>query len=389
MKNVQLLFIAILGNSRYVGAFTNPGGSNNSTNGLPPDDPIVEAPSLNFTLSNRGFTGHEHYPELRIINMNGRLYDPVIGRFFSPDRYVQIPDFTQSFNRYSYCLNNPLHYTDPSGNIFQSLLNIITIPARLITEGVTWVNDKINGDTRHGGYFDPGYIFGQNAPGSLTPYNPVNTVSYGQPGYIPPGASFNGLNNSGLSYGSGWGLNVDNTIPERFEFEWYWAGGTIGKLRKKGNKEVGMIVPWGQWYTRIVKVGGEESALPESIANDRAPYSGFWGALNYIRTGGIENGIQYNYDGTVVGFAPRMGNAPVPSFKGGAIVKTLQTSGRTINSSTLKALNLTQEQGKKGIEALKKDWLLPNNAHFKIKADGSIINPNTGFNYGTIFDYLY
>ena len=63
----------------------------------------------------RGFTGHEHYADLKIINMNGRLYDPVIARFFSPDNFVQVPDFTQSYNRYSYCLNNPLQWVDPSG----------------------------------------------------------------------------------------------------------------------------------------------------------------------------------------------------------------------------------------------------------------------------------
>ena len=63
----------------------------------------------------RGFTGHEHYADLKVINMNGRLYDPVIARFFSPDNFVQVPDFTQSYNRYSYCLNNPLQYVDPSG----------------------------------------------------------------------------------------------------------------------------------------------------------------------------------------------------------------------------------------------------------------------------------
>lgn len=63
----------------------------------------------------RGYTGHEMMPEFGLINMNGRLYDPVLGRFLSPDNYVQLPDFSQSFNRYSYCLNNPLKYTDPSG----------------------------------------------------------------------------------------------------------------------------------------------------------------------------------------------------------------------------------------------------------------------------------
>ena len=70
-----------------------------------------------FTFD-RGFTGHEHYDRVNVINMNARLYDPVIGRFFSPDPFVQAPDFTQAFNRYSYCMNNPVMYSDPTGEVF-------------------------------------------------------------------------------------------------------------------------------------------------------------------------------------------------------------------------------------------------------------------------------
>ena len=69
---------------------------------------------VSFPFS-RGFTGHEHYDRFKIVNANARLYDPVIGRFFSPDPFVQTPDFTQSFNRYSYCMNNPVMYSDPDG----------------------------------------------------------------------------------------------------------------------------------------------------------------------------------------------------------------------------------------------------------------------------------
>ncbi|MBM2814861.1 MAG: wapA 3 [Ignavibacteria bacterium] len=68
-----------------------------------------------LTIIPRGYTGHEHLEMFAIINMNGRLYDPAVGRFFSPDNFVQFPGFSQSFNRYSYCVNNPLKYTDPSG----------------------------------------------------------------------------------------------------------------------------------------------------------------------------------------------------------------------------------------------------------------------------------
>lgn len=66
----------------------------------------------------RGYTGHEHLAVFGLINMNARLYDPALGRFLSPDPYVQNPDFSQNFNRYSYCLNNPLIYVDQNGEWF-------------------------------------------------------------------------------------------------------------------------------------------------------------------------------------------------------------------------------------------------------------------------------
>jgi len=69
-------------------------------------------------LFDRGFTGHEHLYAFGLINMNGRMYDPLVSRMLSPDNFIQAPDFSQSFNRYSYCLNNPLKYTDPSGKLF-------------------------------------------------------------------------------------------------------------------------------------------------------------------------------------------------------------------------------------------------------------------------------
>ncbi|MBR1514089.1 MAG: VCBS repeat-containing protein [Bacteroidales bacterium] len=66
-------------------------------------------------MFDRGYTGHEHLLDVGLINMNGRVYDPVMSSFLSVDTYVQDPDNAQSFNRYAYCLNNPLKYTDPSG----------------------------------------------------------------------------------------------------------------------------------------------------------------------------------------------------------------------------------------------------------------------------------
>ena len=78
-------------------------------------------------LLGRGYTGHEHLPWFGLINMNARLYDPAVGRFLSPDPIIQTPDNTQNFNRYSYCMNNPLKFTDPDGELFIfTIANAIT-----------------------------------------------------------------------------------------------------------------------------------------------------------------------------------------------------------------------------------------------------------------------
>lgn len=76
----------------------------------------------------RGYTGHEEMPEFGLVNMNARLYDPMLGRFLSPDDFVQMPENSQNFNRYAYCLNNPLKYSDPSGNfVFPAVLAVAAI----------------------------------------------------------------------------------------------------------------------------------------------------------------------------------------------------------------------------------------------------------------------
>jgi RHS repeat-associated protein len=67
------------------------------------------------SVTDRGFTGHEQIDEVGLIHMNGRLYDPVIGRFISADPIIQSPTDLQSLNRYTYVRNNPLTLIDPSG----------------------------------------------------------------------------------------------------------------------------------------------------------------------------------------------------------------------------------------------------------------------------------
>jgi len=98
-----------------------------------------------FEWLTRGYTGHEHLSAFKLINMNGRVYDPIVGRMLSVDNFVQDATSTQAFNRYSYVLNNPLKYTDPSGEFI--------ITAAIIT-GVV-VGAYIGGSAANGGQLNP------------------------------------------------------------------------------------------------------------------------------------------------------------------------------------------------------------------------------------------
>ena len=66
-------------------------------------------------LTDRGYTGHEHLEDYQLINMNGRIYDPITHQLTGPDILDVNPYSTQAYNRYAYVMNNPMKYTDPSG----------------------------------------------------------------------------------------------------------------------------------------------------------------------------------------------------------------------------------------------------------------------------------
>lgn len=88
----------------------DPWGKRRNVDGLAdPND------TLTASTTKRGFTMHEHMDEMGVINMNGRVQDPLIARFLSADPYVQDPGDLQSHIRYAYVLNNPLVNTDPTG----------------------------------------------------------------------------------------------------------------------------------------------------------------------------------------------------------------------------------------------------------------------------------
>jgi RHS repeat-associated protein len=68
------------------------------------------------TITDRDFTGQRENMELGLLYYNARFYAPYINRFLSADSIVPDPANPQSFNRYSYVLNRPLSFTDPTGH---------------------------------------------------------------------------------------------------------------------------------------------------------------------------------------------------------------------------------------------------------------------------------
>ncbi|MGN0029212.1 MAG: RHS repeat domain-containing protein [Marinilabiliaceae bacterium] len=106
----------------------------------------------------RGYCLHEHWPEFGLIDMNGRFYDPQLGRFLSPDPYVQDLSNPQNLNRYSYCLNNPLKYTDPTGEFFHIIIGAAIGGAVNLISGL--VSHKVDNVGKGFAYFGIGALAG-------------------------------------------------------------------------------------------------------------------------------------------------------------------------------------------------------------------------------------
>ncbi|TQV70787.1 hypothetical protein FKG94_20905 [Exilibacterium tricleocarpae] len=92
---------------------------------------LVLFPHTNTT---RGFTGHEMLDEVGLVHMNGRIYDPHLGRFVQADPFIDGVSITQGYNRYSYVHNNPLNATDPTGHFAVTLFAAIVLAA----EAAVW-----------------------------------------------------------------------------------------------------------------------------------------------------------------------------------------------------------------------------------------------------------
>ena len=204
-------------------------------------------------LLDRGYTGHEHLLSVGLIHMNARLYDPVLHRFLQPDNYVQDPFNTQNFNRYGYVLNNPLLYTDPTGEYGE--------------EGLTPNQQR----GLAGLIASIGYTVKENW-GDIKDWVGRNARSTGK-----------WFEKQGRSVGE-WFSKQYNSVKGWFEGD-----------------DTPRVVE-----TKPIVINGESVFL---YTYNNAPrhtdtFNGGWGQVLHFLTGGIENGAQYNSNGDYIGLAP-------------------------------------------------------------------------------------
>ncbi len=102
---------------------------------------------------------HEHLDQFGIINMNGRVYDPLTAMFLSPDPFVQAPESWLNYNRYGYAYGNPLIFSDPSGKSF--IGDLILLAGKIIwNTAVTIVAIGIGTAALIGGMYLGGIVGG-------------------------------------------------------------------------------------------------------------------------------------------------------------------------------------------------------------------------------------
>ena len=164
-------------------------------------------------MLDRGYTGHEHLLSVGLIHMNGRLYDPVLHRFLQPDNYVQDPFNTQNFNRYGYCLNNPLVYVDKNGEIVWWAVGVAALIGAYT--GGTIANEGEANPIKWNYADNWGYILGGAAIGAINGY-----VSQLVGAMIPIGQSGFGISiTPQLVLGSdGLGVGINGTFGYQTNF---------------------------------------------------------------------------------------------------------------------------------------------------------------------------
>ena len=219
-------------------------------------------------FTERGFGGHEHLDTVRLIHMNGRVQDPVLGTMLSPDPLLGNLLNPQTLNRYSYVANNPLALVDPSGYFFSRVFKFVR---RLVSSIASFVRRLVDNWGREivaavAGYYTGGLVSSAYTAGAATATSAAAGSTLGAiaggavaggivtgdvRGVILGGISGGAFSTVGALHGHQWTLGrvvssglVGGTLS-------YTAGGDFGKGFVLAGGAAGLA--WG--YDRVVGYG--------------------------------------------------------------------------------------------------------------------------------------
>lgn len=239
----------------------------------------------NQAPTTRGFTDHEMLSDFGLIHMNGRIYDPVLGRFLSADTVVDDPSDAQGYNRYSYVGNNPLGFTDPTGHL--KLWKDVLGPIVQV----------------------------------------VATIYFGPLGGALVGATINGWKGAIQGFAGGIGMGLGAPFGQAWAFAGYgFASGFSGSLLNGGS--IGDAFKAGV-------IGGAQAYFASQIGGHFDKGAGFWnevgravahgalgGAVEEARGGQFRHGFYAGFVGSAAGSIANSGPLGKIGGPGGIALRT-------------------------------------------------------------------